>query len=254
MFEVASSAFQIRYRLNGATLAGEQVGVDVPLGMTFHRRQHGRARADAGEIIGTMAPLEALTADVDGTVHQSRLAAARSRAGPVRAPVSGRLESSAGSVLITSPGIDVVVALRPLQELRYRGVPFTGRASVETILGQRSVPCVALWLARRQSSQEASADSGPGSTSVHCRLPASTETAPGIPAVLDLSSPQQRDVLAVPAIYVGLDESGSNYVATVRVGSSASERPVVVGATDGVRRVILSGLRPGELILPAPTS
>jgi multidrug efflux pump subunit AcrA (membrane-fusion protein) len=88
---------------------------------------------------------------------------------------------------------------------------------------------------------------------VHCRLPDDVESVPGLPVTLTLSSPELKDIVSLPAIYVGLDAGGANYVVQVKDGTGWVERPVEVGVTDGVRRVIVSGLRPGDVVRPAPS-
>ncbi len=141
--------------------------------------------------------------------------------------------------------------LAPLQELRYRGLTFVGEASVETVLGQRRTSCTAVWV---ESSKADPAASGEGSRStVHCRLPGDVESVPGLPVTLTLTSPELTGVVALPSIYVGLDSGGNNYVVRVKDGTGWTSRPVVVGVTDGVRRVIVSGLKPGDVIQPAPS-
>lgn len=251
---VAPSRFEVRYRLDATTAASAAVGVDVPFGTVF-RPKAAEGRVRAGDVVGALEMRSGWAAVEEGTVEQSRAAAVSSRLGPVRAPVSGILRASSSSVQVAKPGLDVVIALRPLQELRYRGMSFTGSASVETVLGQRQVRCEAVWIAPRGGTEVVGAESESSSTSqAHCRLPDNVETAPGLPAVLTLTSQALPDVIAIPAIYVGLDATGSNYVARVESGGTVVERPIVVGATDGVRRVVVSGLKPGDRVLPVPVS
>lgn len=246
----ARSRFQITYRLDGSIVRSEDVGVDVPIGLGFRGSVESGARVQAGTHLGDLVLPPGDSTAGPGTVDRSRHALAEARLGSLSAPLAGVAQVSASAVRVVRPGLDVVVPLRPLQELRYRGMPFTGTASVETVLGQRQVPCQAVWLAPRRAADRGDSDSLPGTASVHCRLPDSAETAPGLPATLTLTSPEQADVIVVPLIFIGLDDRGENYVARVRSGEDFIERAVVVGSTDGVRRVVSSGLGPGDVLAP----
>lgn len=252
---VAASRFQIVYRLDGAVARSDAVGVDLPIALAFRPAVESGAQVQAGAQLGDLV-LPAAT-PAAGTVEESRRKLAEGRAGSVTAPLAGTAEVSPSAVQIARPGLDVVVPLTALQELRYRGVPFTGAASVETVLGQRQVPCQAVWLGPADPSRapdtSEGADAVASTSSVHCRLPDSAETAPGLPATLTLTSPERNDVIVVPLVYIGQDQQGNNYVVSVRSGDGVVERPVVVGATDGVRRVVVSGLAPGDVLLPLET-
>jgi hypothetical protein len=254
LFTVAASDFQIVYRLDAVVAQGDSVGVDVPSGTTIRPSVESGQNIRAGDQIGEVIPGPKGPDADGGTVVRSRQELIGNSLGPIRAPVSGAVEVSAESARIVGPGLDVVVGLKPLQELRYRGMRFEGVASVETVLGQRRVPCTAVWLAPREIADTAQEDGvdggGPGVTSVRCRLPDSVETAAGLPAALELTSQKLPGALVVPAIYVGLDRLGRNYVAHVRVGETYVERPVVVGPTDGVRRVVTSGISIGDRLVP----
>ena len=74
----------------------------------------------------------------------------------------------------------------------------------------------------------------------------------GAADVETLASPKLTDVIAVPYLFVGLDAAGEDYVVNVVEGDSTVERPVVVGVTDGVRRVIYSGINPGDELVAIP--
>lgn len=245
-FTVEQANFQVRYRLDGSVVSSSAVGIDVPAGTRFSATADSNTgtTATAGQRIGTLSVPEPTGQD-DGTVDASLRALVRSRVGPVVAPVAGAVTSSATSVRIATAGLDLAVPLKPLQELRYRGMRFTGTATVETVLGQRNVPCQAVWVEPVQQDEE-------GATAmVRCRLAPSVETAAGIPAVLTLTSSAIPDAVTVPVIYVGLDAAGKNYVARVRDGATFTHKPVVVGPTDGVRRVVISGLSAGDVLAPA---
>lgn len=248
---VATSTFEVVYRLDGVTRASAAVGIDVPAGT---RLQAAVSTGDAvakGNVLGSLRLQDASSgAPAAGTVAESRRRLVATRLATLVAPTSGRARLTASSARVDNQGLDVVVPLKPLQELRYRGLRLNGTATVETVLGQRQSDCVAVWI---QPIAAAAADSGSeptASAAVHCRLAADLETAAGLPAVLTLASVRQSDVVAVPLIYIGLDKIGENYVARVRRGAAFVEQPVVVGSTDGVRRVITKGLAPGDVLAP----
>lgn len=248
---VTKSLFEVAYRLDGAIFSGSVVAIDVPTGTELRPAQNSGAVVKKGQPLGSLQFKSAATDGAEGgTVAQSQRQLVSTRLRPLVAPTSGLVRLSPTSARVEHPGLDVVVPLKPLQELRYRGMNFAGKATVETVLGQRESPCVAVWIEPAPAGTEPAQGDAAGDSAVHCRLPADLETAAGLPAVLTLTSQRLADVVAVPLIYVGLDKAGENYVARVRQGGSFVERPVVVGSTDGVRRVVTSGLAPGDVIAP----
>jgi hypothetical protein len=76
------------------------------------------------------------------------------------------------------------------------------------------------------------------------------ETAAGLPVVVTLRSPVIPNAVVVPSIYIGLDSASANYVVVARVDGVSLKKPVVVGPTDGVRRLIVSGIVPGTVLEP----
>jgi hypothetical protein len=252
-FAVEKSVFQVTYRLDGSISTSLAVGVDVPTGTKFETTRKSAALVKKEQLLGSLrAKSAAIDSARDGTVAESQRQLVAARLRPITAPLSGLARLTPSSARVESPGLDVVVPLKPLQELRYRGMNLTGEATVETVLGQRDSACVAVWIEQTASaikSDSAEVDAA-GSSAVHCRLAADLETAAGLPAVLTLTSQRQTDIIAVPLIYIGLDKTGENYVARVRQGGSSVERPIVVGSTDGVRRVVTEGLAAGDVIVP----
>lgn len=250
---VKKSVFQVTYRLDGSISSSRAVGVDVPTGTEFESTTRSGTPVQKGEPLGS---LRAISAESDvpgvGTVAKSQRLLVAARLRSISAPLSGLVRLSPSSARVESPGLDVVVPLKPLQELRYRGMNFTGKATVETVLGQRDSTCIAVWIERVAVPNGSASETGEttASSAVHCRLAADLETAAGLPAVLTLTSQQLADVVAVPLIYIGLDKAGENYVARVGQGNSYVERSIVVGATDGVRRVVAAGLAPDDVIVP----
>jgi hypothetical protein len=239
----------VTYRLDAVVVESDEVRVEVPTGMAFQsRRDKDDVEVAVGEELGKLVvdpANEAALTHGDGTVAASRLGVLQEQAAVVHAPVAGIAKLDDAGARVRRPGLDVTADLSPLQTLRYEGMAFAGSAEVETVVGQRRVACDAVWLSAADDTE------GAGSR-VHCRLPDNVETVPGVPAVMVLSSPTLDDVVAVPYLYVGLDDVGENYVVSVLEGGEAVERPVVVGTTDGVRRVIRSGVEHGDELVEVP--
>lgn len=238
------SQFQISYRLDAAVVSSTAVGFDVPAGMRLNWSDGLASSVHAGAVVGRLvADPRAAGSLGTGTVGKSRRAATAAREATVRAPVDGGVVRG-GTPGIAKQGLDLAADLSPLQVLRYESSAFTGEASVETTLGQQHVACVAVWITPGKESG--------GGARVHCRLPDSVETTAGIPGVLGLRTAAQRSALAIPVRYVGLDATGRDYVVQVSTGSSTRTQPVTVGATDGVRRVLTSGVAAGVVLVPIP--
>lgn len=249
---IKTSVFEVTYRLDGAISSGSSVGIDVPAGTKLKPSAKSGDLVAKGQTLGWLvASRSEPAAASEGTVARSQRQLATGRLGRVVAPTAGVANLSATLAHVAQAGLDVVVPLKPLQELRYRGMNFAGSATVETVLGQRTAPCVAVWIEKVATDGRSSNDLGAASAVVHCRLAADLETASGLPAVLSLKSQRLPDVIAVPLIYIGLDRQGENYVVRAQENGKLAERPVVVGATDGVRRVVTSGLAVGDVVAPA---
>ena len=75
-----------------------------------------------------------------------------------------------------------------------------------------------------------------------------TELRPGTQVGLEIDAEQRTNVPLVPAIAV-LKDDPNQPVVVVATGSVAQRRPVVIGLVDGENIEILSGLKPGELII-----
>ena len=240
---------QVRYVLEGVSQESSVVEVLWNPQLAFvPSLQAGEAGGEvrAGEALGRseITPdllrtlkLGARTSSIDA----SELAQLRSLEGRVVAPVDGVLALEGERPVIRAPGIDVVTRLLPLQYLRYRSIPFSGRASIETVIGQRSVPCAALWV--RISDAEAPYE-------LHCRLPAYVETAAGLRARIVLTSRTYRDVVVVPNLSVGYDPKHDGYYVNVVDNDGVRKVPITVGITDGVVRVVTSELPVGATLAP----
>jgi hypothetical protein len=251
---VEASRFQVVYRLEGTSESSTKVGIDIPQGLIFRPARASGSVVATSDQLGRRELPPGLRAQLTKDAAKSSIAASRFRAlsqreGPATAAVPGVVTLSSTEVAIASAGIDAVAPLSPLQELRYRGFGFTAEASVETILGQRTVPCQAVWLGPRSAAAQPG-DAGGGSRAVHCRLSADVETAAGLPVLVTLRSPVIPDAVVVPSRYIGLDSASASYVVTARVGGALLKRSVIVGPTDGVRRLIVSGVKPGTVLEP----
>lgn len=75
-----------------------------------------------------------------------------------------------------------------------------------------------------------------------------TELKPGTQVAVEVDAEQRTNVPLVPAIAV-LKDDPSQPVVVVAAGSVAQRRPVVIGLVDGENIEIVSGLKPGELII-----
>lgn len=237
---------QVRYVLEGISEEGPAVAILWDPRLVFVPSRRPGEEVEAGDVLGRsrIAPdlrrtlaTGARTSSIDASV----LAELRSHEGRIFAPIAGTLALESGRPLIRAPGIDVVSALLPVQYLRYRSIPFSGRASIETVIGQRSLPCAALWV-----------ESSGGGTpyELHCRLPAYAETAAGLRARIVLSSKIYRDAVVVPNLFVGYDRRHDGYYVNIVEDGRVRKVPITVGITDGVVRIVTSDLPVGAMLAP----
>jgi RND family efflux transporter MFP subunit len=75
-----------------------------------------------------------------------------------------------------------------------------------------------------------------------------TELQPGTEVGIEIDAEQRSNVLLVPAIAV-IKDNPSQPIVVVAAGTIAERRPVEIGLVDGENMEILSGLKPGELII-----
>jgi multidrug efflux pump subunit AcrA (membrane-fusion protein) len=75
-----------------------------------------------------------------------------------------------------------------------------------------------------------------------------TGLPPGTQVGVEIDAEQRSNVPLVPAIAV-LKDDPAQPVVVVATGDVAQRRPVVIGLVDGENIEILSGLKPGELIV-----
>lgn len=253
---VARRDFQIQYRLEGRTAPSERVGLVSNQRLTLEPSVANGDTIAAGQLVGGASIDPDVLAELRGRAEVSNIDAGQLERlsgleGDVVSPVAGVFDAANASIV--RAGIDVAVDLSPVQALRYESLRFTGKASVETIAGQREIACEAVWL---EPAAPGDADWGSGGSGrrLRCRLPAFVETAPGIPATLTLLSELLPDAVVVPNVFVGYDGASDTYYVNVwRDGTDAEPTrfDVTVGVTDGVVRVVTSELPVGAALAPA---
>lgn len=247
--------FQISYRLEGVSARSAAVRLMSNRNLRFIPSVALDSAVAKGQAVGEAAVApdirEALEAGAENSsIDRSRLEQLFALEGPLTAPVGGVLAVEDDLPVVRSPGINVVVDLTPLQELRYQSIAFTGRAVIETVIGERNVPCLAVWV-KKTEILEPDPFSPRGASELHCRIPSHIETAPGLRAQVRLASQLVEDAVVVPNIYIGYDETTDGYYLNVFDDGATSRLPVVVGVTDGVVRVITTPVPIGaELALP----
>lgn len=242
--------FTATYRLDGVVQRGSEVGFDVPSGVRYQPAGELPRTVRAGEAIGRLVA-SAPEDEAPSALAKSEEVRAKQWVGAVQAPVGGRLELDQNRPRIVAEGIDVVVTFTPLQEMRFRSMRYEGAATVETPSGQFQAACKSLWL--EQPPAGAPAGSEDTTTSAvaaraHCRLPGWVETAVGLRARLALSARTIKNALLVPTIAVRYDNTSDSPFVTVIDGGGSRRVPVVLGATDGVMRVVDAGLREGQAL------
>lgn len=250
--------FQVTYRLEGLTADSSMIGLLTNPQLRLEPAVAVDSTVVAGQSLGVATVDPQVIAQLDGATNRTDLDRARlsqleDMGGPVAAPADGVFSEREGVPVLLANGIDVVVNLTPIQYLRYRSFRFTGQAIVETVIGNRQVPCVAVWseVAAAPSAQAPSSTDGTVSALLHCRLPRLVETAAGLRARLVLETQLVADAVVVVNTFIGYDAARDEYYLIVREGGTERRIPVVVGATDGVRRIITSEVPVGaELVRP----
>jgi hypothetical protein len=244
--------FQIAYRLEAQTVRSEAVPLPLPEGFVWAELPEPGSQVYDGDLVGTIELEREFHETLARSAETNRVDAARldrlgSMSTEIVAPVSGPLIVTGDQVAIGVSGIDLVVPLTGIQVLRLRSTEPLGQASVETVAGQRTVGCRHLWV------EDARGDSGSeGESPAHlrCRLGPTVETAAGLRAGLQVTSPTVEDALVVPNAMLGLADDG--YVVWVREDDRVREVPVDVGVSDGVVRVVTGDLGVGmDLVDPS---
>lgn len=240
--------FSIRFRLDGVTAASDLVPIALIPGLVWESPVGAGTMVTAGSVIGTTIVDLDVRDQLALQSNSSRIAAAQLRdlvgaSGTVLSPVAGTISSQDGQVGVVDAGTDVVVTVTPIQWLRLRFEQLAGQATVETVVGQRTVPCTAMWFVETPS------DSADSVVTLHCRLSSTVETVPGLRAGVQVATLPVKNATVVPNSMIGTDASG--YVVTIRDGDGTRTVPIDVGASDGVVRVVTSSLPVGaELVAP----
>ena len=91
-------------------------------------------------------------------------------------------------------------------------------------------------------------ESGAKTVEVTLAFDTPTELKPGTQVGIEIDAEQRSNVTLVPAVAVIRDDP-TQPVVVVAAGSVAQRRPVVIGLVDAENIEILSGLKPGELII-----
>lgn len=280
---VTASTFESLLRVPATVAISEAVGFDVPNSMKLANPvESGAALVVTAKIGDLQIAPDVLTqlsaAAISSSVAGSRLAALVSRARPLTTPVAGRTSGFPDAPRVQSPGLDLVADLTPALRLRYAAMDLSATATVQTTIGEQTVPCVATWLAASSGTGASQSDpptdgpptggvptgsQSPNSTAagtagqaspaelpgLHCRLPLGVDTTAGITGTIALKAPPLNGVISVPTSYIRLDPSGANYTVQVKRTDRIDAVSVVVGAYNGVRRVIIKGLNVGDVIV-----
>jgi len=266
-YTVVKRDFKVTLVLEGTTTNSPAVGIDIPEGMVFKPSLTSGKDVQRGQILGTRDLDPGLSAiGSPGSATKQLTVLLQSWRGVVSSPVSGIAQVSKTRVAVTNPGIDAAAELTPLQQLRFRGHHFTGRASVETLFGQRDATCLAIWMneaatpvpassasggpvpqASQGTDTGAAAAPGPG---LRCRLGPEVATAAGLHATIRIDSETLPGAVVVPNVYVGYDLDKDTFFVNRRDGSTARKTPITVSSTDGVVRVVTSGITVGDRIAP----
>ncbi|WP_148076660.1 hypothetical protein [Cellulomonas sp. PhB150] len=251
--EVRVVDFQMTYQLDGKSVSSEAVGLLSDPNLELKDAPADGTSVDEGDMLGRLRASPEVLSALDTGSRRSRLdaqdaARLRSLARPLKSPVAGIFKQRGGQYVVANTGVDVVIQLSPIQELRYRSTPFEGRATIETVVGVRTVKCDAIWIDTTASTGGADDDGG-GGHALHCRLPRQTETTAGLRAQLELKSVVIPEATVVPNITLSYDSGSDGYFVTLEDAEGRHEVAVDVGPTDGVVRVITSKLPAGAAIL-----
>jgi RND family efflux transporter MFP subunit len=91
-------------------------------------------------------------------------------------------------------------------------------------------------------------ESGAKTVDVTLAFDTPTELRPGTQVGIEIDAEQRSNVPLVPAVAV-IRDNPAQPIVVVAAGSVVQRRPVVIGLVDGENIEILSGLKPGELII-----
>lgn len=230
--------FQIVMTLDATTevSAGIQLVPDSRFELSTKKATGSKIKAEQriGKLKINAQLLDSLkTQSKTSTIEADRLAKLQALEGDVLAPVAGVLDISTPTAILQTPGTNAASDLTPNQRLRTMGEQFTGEATVETIIGKRTVPCVSIWTVESK---------------LQCRLPAYIETAPGLRASVTVKSLTIPGALVVPNTYLYYSNETANYMVNLILDGTTTPTPVTIGPTDGIVTVITSQLTPGTQV------
>ena len=199
------------------------------------------------------ADREVIAAEADLAVAKAALGAVEAQGGNtiIRAPFDGmvieRLHNPGDSVraeetdpilrLVDPRQVQVMVTMPVADAAR-----FAIGATARTIAEGQTQPDL-LRVATRPIPE-----SGAKTVDVTLAFDTPTELRPGTQVGVEIDAEQRSNVPLVPATAV-LKANPAEPVVVVAVGGIAQRRPVVIGLVDGENIEILSGVKPGELII-----
>lgn len=249
--------FRVQFTVHGSIQDSAAVRLLIRRNLIFEPSEAAAAGTAMamGQVVGATT-IDPVAQDAFGAsggtdrLNSAALSLLSNLAGPVQAPVAGVLKGDDAGPFIATPGYDAVAPLTPIQLLRIEAASFSGTAVVETAVGSKQVKCQSLWVDAAPAGDGQAAASGTGPV-LHCRIPQEIETAPGLDAVVHLTTEPLPDAVVVPDVYLDMDRDGLGYSVIVQDGANERRYPVTTGLTDGVRRVIYGDVPPGAvLVLP----
>ena len=203
-------------------------------------------------------------AEAELAVAKAALAAVDAQSGNtiIRAPFEGtvterlhnpgdtvRADESDPILRLIDPRQVQVIATLPVADIARFVVGATARVmaegppSRETALRRGFVETVLARVATRPAPE-----SGAKTVEVTLAFDTPTELKPGTQVAIEIDAEQRSNVPLVPAVAV-IRDNPAQPIVVVAVGGVVQRRPVVIGLVDGENIEILSGLKPGELII-----
>lgn len=201
---------------------------------------------------------------------QEDLDAINARERTVTSPTEGTIQRGLDTVAVVPVGLVVVAQLTPVQALRLLGVELTAVSMVETPSGRSNQACVSfgtgVGVGGEASAGEAPApetstevDSVGGDATEYsayaatCQLAPGAPTVAGLPAKLRVEAPTIKNAVVVPESAIRYrDDTGTAYVEVN--GDKPREVDVVLGPSNGLRRVVTSGIEEGTSIVVDPVA
>jgi len=151
--------------------------------------------------------------------------------------VAGQSTSIGGDVAMLSPQrFHVLSTVEPVQLYRLINAPT--EATVTITGGPAPFSCTGL-------TTQVSDD---GTTSVRCAIPTDQVVFPGLPAELTVAVGSVEDALVIPTTAVKGGAGNGVVWIDAGDGTEPTERPVILGITDGTMVEVLDGLVEGDLI------